>query len=222
MKNAFVKACLEQEGTKNNPSFPVPFEYISATFDLDDDTRYQACGTYDDILKTAFGMGVFYGRRKETHVYLSEPAFRSKGASEHSDISGSAGILAMKYLTFTGRRGFCLAIKPKTFAMPEIISYPLAFGIHGFHDGDQTLYVDKLMLPAFDQCRRHQGMRSIAITSESLTYAQRYATLCMEQINASAPILMLENLRTAAPENLVQALTGTVVGPVTGAVLNNG
>ena len=219
MNNAFIQACLGQEGVKPNVPFPVPFEYISATFDLDNADYYQINSAYDDMLKAAFGLGEFYGRRKETHVYLNEPHFRSNGSSSRSRMSDSAGVMAMKYLTFTGRHGFCLAIKPKAFAAPNIVSHPLAFGMHGFHDGNKTLHVDKLLLPAFDQFRRHRGFRTIPVTSETLNAAQAYAGLCMEQIKSGNPIMMLENLRNAAPEKLTRALIGENVGAITPAVL---
>ena len=110
--------------------------------------------------------------------------------------------------------GFCLLIKPKTYARPDVISNPMAFGIHGFHDGDQTLYVDKLMLPAFNQFRKHIGFRRTPVTAQTLEYAESYANICMEQLLSSGHLLMLENLSNAAPEKLVASLCGSHVGPV--------
>lgn len=215
MKRSFVQACLEEVRVKPSAPFPVPFSMISETFDLDNETRYKPDSSYDDIIKTLFGMGELYGRKKQTHVYLSEPGYKAGGSSPHVSMSDSAGVLAMKYLSFTGKKGFSLAIKPKVFRQPDINSHPMAFGMHGFHDGQETLYVDKLLLPAFDEAKRHRGVRAIPATADSLNFAENYVGRCMRQIETQAPILMYENLRAAVPEKLMRALSADHVGAIT-------
>lgn len=214
MKNAFLKACLDATRIKVDAPFPVPYQSISDTFDLDNEERYSVDNSYDDVIKTLFGMGELYGRQKQTHVFLSEPGFRADGAIGHSAMSDSAGVLSMKYLSLTGRKGFSLAIKPKAFSRPDIISHPMAFGLHGFHDGADTLHVDKLLLPSFDDYKRHSGVRGVPVTSETLNYAQNYAALCMEQLRSGNLLLMYDNLRASVPEKLFQSLIGEQVGRI--------
>lgn len=219
MKQSFLQACLNEERLGKVRPFAVPFDKIIHTFDLDNMERYNFDDAYDDVIKTLFRMGELYGRRKQTQVYLSEPNHRANGTSQHQKMSDSAGVIAMKYKTFLGKNGFSLAIKPKVFSQPDVVSHPMAFGLHGFHDGHETLYIDKLMMPAFDEFKRHRGVRSIPLTAECLNYAENYVDLCMKQLDAKAPILMYENLRNSAPDNLLRALSGQHVGAITPEVL---